>query len=373
MTVLPSLAFIAGKLTAGSLLIAAFAGSLVMAAASWRWFGQRMGRERWIRSNYRDHPVVGVSGLVVVAVSAAAVVITTVVIMAVILEGEWIETAFDSRQHPLSARSPRSGAIAGGIAAVILIGGFGWLGYRDDTRGVLANQPTAGGFAGHFRSSWRRGALTTGMQKALGGGAAALISVQIALWGDPDEARYFAGANPGDWFDPVPHALGLGADPDAMWSLTALVRGALVVALAANFFNLLDRAPGRATKAALGWWLVGLAPAALVVAGSARLYDLGPDTVDWAVWSAVTVGAAVGLLRSEMAEEHMQGDTGVNPLGAVLGMATVAAYPAAVEWVVLAALAALNLASERWPFSRVIDAVPPLRWLDRLGSPYRHY
>ena len=85
------------------------------------------------------------------------------------------------------------------------------------------------------------------------------------------------------------------------------------------------------------------------------------------------VGAAAGLLRSELAEQHMQGDTGVNPVGAILGMATVVAYPATVEWVVLAVLAALNLASERWSFSRIIDAVPPLRWLDRFGSPYRHY
>jgi hypothetical protein len=27
----------------------------------------------------------------------------------------------------------------------------------------------------------------------------------------------------------------------------------------------------------------------------------------------------------------------------------------------------LNLASERWSFSSAIDAVSPLRWLDRLG------
>ena len=68
----------------------------------------------------------------------------------------------------------------------------------------------------------------------------------------------------------------------------------------------------------------------------------------------------------------MLGDTGVNPLGAALGLATVAMSSASVEWAVLAFLAALNLASERWSFSRIIDAVPPLRWLDRLGSPYRN-
>ena len=34
---------------------------------------------------------------------------------------------------------------------------------------------------------------------------------------------------------------------------------------------------------------------------------------------------------------------------------------------VLIALVALNLASEFVSFSRVIEAVPPLRWFDRLG------
>jgi len=136
--------------------------------------------------------------------------------------------------------------------------------------------------------------------------------------------------------------------------------------------NVLDRAAGRAAKAAGAWGLVWIAPGALLAAGSFRPFDLGPDTADWAVWSAAAVGASAGLLRSELAEQHMQGDTGVNPLGALLGMATVVAYSAAVEWVVLAILAVLNLASERWSFSRIIDAVPPLRWLDRLGSPYRN-
>ena len=372
MTAGPLLGLISGRLTAATVLIAAFGGSVLVSAALWRWLGPRMNRDRWTRPNYRGQPIVAVGGLILLSTSAIVVAITTGVI-ASLPEGELHETVWSPLQSVMAARSPDSATIAGGIAALVLLVGFGWLGYRDDTRATPEGHHGASGFIGHVRRSLRERKLTTGMLKALGGGCAALAGVQIALWGDPAEARYSAGTNPGDWFDPVPHALGLGTDPDAMWSLAALVRGAVIVALAANLLNLLDRAPGRATKAAAAWWLIGLVPAVLLATGSPRPFEGGPDAANWAVWSAAAVGAAIGLLRSEFAEEHMQGDTGVNPLGALLGMATVAAYPASVEWVVLGLLAALNAASERWSFSRIIDAVRPLRWLDRLGSPYRNY
>lgn len=368
----PLLGLISGRLTAATLLIAAFGGSLLVAVVLWRWLGPRMNRDRWIRPNYREQPIIAVSGLILLAASIIVVAIMTAVI-ASLGEGELHETVWAPLRSVTAARSPDSAAIAGGIAALVLLVGFGWLGYRDDTRATPEDHHGDSGFIGHVRRSLRERRPTTGMLKALGGGCVALVGVQIALWGDPAEARYSAGTNPGDWFDPVPHALGLSNDPDAMWSMAALVRGAAVVALAANLMNLLDRAPARATKAATLWWLIGLVPAVLLATGSPRPFDLEPDAASWSVWSAAAVGAAIGLLRSELAEGHMQGDTGVNPLGALLGMATVAAYPATVEWVVLGLLAVLNLASERWSFSRIIDAVPPLRWLDRLGSPYRNY
>lgn len=372
MTAGPLLGLISGRLTAAAVLIAAFGGSLLVSAGLWHWLGPRMNQDRWIRPNYRGQPIVAVSGLILLAASAIVVAITTGVI-ASLPEGDLEWAAYVPDQLALVARSPDSATIAGGIAALVLLVGFGWLGYRDDTRATPDGHHAASGFAGHVRRSLRQRALTTGMVKALGGGCVALVGVQIAQWGDPAKARYFAGTNPGDWFDPVPHLLGLGADPDAMWSLAALVRGAVIVALAANLLNLLDRAPGRATKAAAAWWLVGLVPAVLLATGATRPFDLGPEAANWAVWSAAAAGAAIGLLRSEFAELHMQGDTGVNPLGALLAMATVATYPPTVEWVVLGLLAVLNVASERWSFSRIIDAVPPLRWLDRLGSPYRDY
>ena len=371
MTLVPSLALIIDMKQTAALPGTAFAGSLLVAALLWRWLGASMNRDRWIRPNYRGQPIVAVSGLVVSVVSVIAIA-TTAAVIVLLPEGEWHWAVYVPDQSLRLARSPDSATIAGGIAALMLFGGFGWLGYRDDTRGSRDGHAAASGFAGHLRQSLHQRALTTGLQKALGGLVVATVAVQVALWGDPGEARHFAGANPGEWFDLMSHVLGLGTDPDAAWSLMALIRGVLIVVLSANLLNLLDRAPGRAAKASLGWWLIALVPAALVAPGSAARFDLGFEVAEWAVWAGAAVGASAGLLRSELAEQHMQGDTGVNPVGAVLGIATVVAYPAAVEWAVLAVLAAVNLASERWSFSRIIDAVPPLRWLDRLGSPYRN-
>ena len=138
-------------------------------------------------------------------------------------------------------------------------------------------------------------------------------------------------------------------------------RGGALVALSANLANLLDRAPGRTAKVAVGWWTVLLIGTLL----------LGEVAMEAMVWTTIPVAAVVGVLRYELREQLMLGDTGVNPLGASLGLGTVVLVPAVTEWVVLAVVAALNIASERISFSAVIDSVAPLRRLDRMGSPYR--
>ena len=56
---------------------------------------------------------------------------------------------------------------------------------------------------------------------------------------------------------------------------------------------------------------------------------------------------------------------------ALLGFGAVMTVGSGCRWIVLGVLLALNLASEVVSFSQVIDATPPLRWLDRLGSPHR--
>ena len=63
----------------------------------------------------------------------------------------------------------------------------------------------------------------------------------------------------------------------------------------------------------------------------------------------------------------MLGDTGANVLGAVVGLAIVLGTGPGARTVALLAVVALNVAGELVSFSRLIDAVPPLRALDRAG------
>jgi UDP-N-acetylmuramyl pentapeptide phosphotransferase/UDP-N-acetylglucosamine-1-phosphate transferase len=82
---------------------------------------------------------------------------------------------------------------------------------------------------------------------------------------------------------------------------------------------------------------------------------------------AATVGAAVGLLVPDLREDLMLGDTGANALGAALGVGIVLTCSPLTRLLTLAVVAALNVLSELVSFTRVIEAVPPLRAFDRLG------
>ena len=192
--------------------------------------------------------------------------------------------------------------------------GFAFLGLVDDLLGDAEHR----GFRGHLRAL-TQGRITTGVVKIVGGGALAVTLV--------------AAAHPST-------------------SGVQLVVDALVVALAANLANLLDRAPGRTTKFALLAWI----PIALIARGD----DIGIAT-------ATVVGAFAGLLNDELRERLMLGDTGAYALGAVLGLALVLEASTATRAIACALLVAATIASEFVSFSRVIDRVGPLRFFDHLG------
>jgi hypothetical protein len=126
-----------------------------------------------------------------------------------------------------------------------------------------------------------------------------------------------------------------------------LLAGALIAGCA-NLANLLDLRPGRAIKAGL---LAGLPALA------------GPAGVP----AAAGLGAAAALLPDDLAERLMLGDTGAGALGAVVGVGLAAGASRTRLQRLLAAVAGLVVASEFVSFSRVIDAVPALRFVDRLG------
>ncbi len=205
--------------------------------------------------------------------------------------------------------------VAGRVPALVAALGFGLLGLLDD----LAAHGDDRGFRGHVRQM-ARGRLTTGGVKLAGGGLLAVSVVGRAGASDVPE----------------------------------LLVGAVVVALAANLGNLFDRAPGRTTKVAV------VAVAVVAVAASA-------DERWLLVGAVVVVGAGVGLLPFDLREDLMLGDAGANVLGAAVGLAVVLTTDVVVQAVVAVVLLGLNLLSEVVSFTRVIDAVAPLRALDRLG------
>ena len=191
---------------------------------------------------------------------------------------------------------------------------FGLLGLVDD----LLGDGSTRGFNGHVRALFH-GEITTGFLKLFGGAAVAIVLV----------------ATPG-------FATG-----------RRLIIDAVLIALAANLGNLLDRAPGRTIKAAM----IAYVPLAIV---------LGDGAVGVAI--APAMGAAFGLLPADLREELMLGDAGANVIGAVLGLGVVLGRGEVTRTSALILLVVANVAAEIVSFSSIIDRVPLLRWLDRLGQ-----
>ncbi|MGV9810178.1 hypothetical protein [Micromonospora chersina] len=222
-----------------------------------------------------------------------------------------------------------AGSAPAGAAALLAGVGAGSVGLYDDIVGARPDQKAAKGFAGHL-AALREGRVTAGLVKiagvgAAGLGAAALLAADRRVAAHPRRQR--AGA------------FGRGLD---------VLLGAGVVAGTANLVNLLDLRPGRALKSGM---LLGAPLASGPYGGIA----------------AGAVGAAAGLVREDLDERVMLGDSGANALGALLGVSLAARTGPLGRAGVLAVLAALTAASEKVSFTQVIQRTPGLRHLDELG------
>jgi UDP-N-acetylmuramyl pentapeptide phosphotransferase/UDP-N-acetylglucosamine-1-phosphate transferase len=210
------------------------------------------------------------------------------------------------------------GAPAGQRAAAALVGTVaGLVGGYDDLAGARPEQAGDKGLAGHL-AALRAGRMSAGAVKVAGIGAAAAVAAVLTRRGT---------------------------------GLPALVDGVLttgLVAGTANLLNLLDLRPGRAAKAAVGLAATGLG-------GPAGGLAAGP------------LGAALGLLPADLAEQVMLGDCGANAVGALLGLRLAAVPGRPARTLLLGSITALTLASEKVSFTRVIESTPALRELDRLG------
>ncbi|WP_369054029.1 hypothetical protein [Kineococcus terrestris] len=242
-------------------------------------------------------------------------------------------------EGPVAALAAAAGCLAAPgrwrAAGLVALTGGALLGAVDDLAERRGERDAgARGLRGHL-AALRAGRLTTGAVKVAG-----LAATGLAV------AALTEGAGPVRSAGPA-RATGPGGTGARVAG--ALVAGALVAG-SANLLNLFDLRPGRALKVVL------LAAAPLAAGPAAPL-------------AAAATGSAAAVLGDDLAGRSMLGDTGANALGALLGTAVLARCGPRGRGAVLAVVVALTLLSERVSFTRVIEAVPALRELDRLGRP----
>lgn len=260
------------------------------------------------RANYRRRPTSFPAGLALILGAVGGQVVSAIVTPKAWHEPVWAQNA----------------------ACLVLTLGFGLSGLTDDLLGGHDHS----GFRGHL-GAMRRGVVTTGVFKIASGAIISLAAVAVmraATWAEA------ARVNP--------------------WLLAQFALDSALIATSANLINLLDRRPGRAIKG----FLLGILGAMVWIVPSR-----GAHRALWALTQcAGAIGAAIAMLPLDLGEQAMLGDTGSNPLGAVLGLLLLHMSPG--TRIVLLALAVwLTLTSERVSFGEAIDSNRVLRFLDRLG------
>lgn len=198
-----------------------------------------------------------------------------------------------------------------------------FFGLVDDAYG----DSSAKGFKGHLKAL-AKGRLTTGGLKLLGIGFTSLFTALL-----------------------IERAVGGGA--------LRVVLATVVIALAANLMNLFDLRPGRATKV----YLLLLVPA--FIALWLGLLDLAPSSLT--VLALMSIGPVFAIWHFDLGERAMLGDAGANAMGALVGYLFASSLPLSWLAVVAVALFALNFASEKVSFSRVIENNRVLAAIDRIG------
>jgi Glycosyl transferase family 4 len=133
--------------------------------------------------------------------------------------------------------------------------------------------------------------------------------------------------------------------------LARVLLGIPVIAGSANLWNLLDVRPGRALK----WFLL----AALVLVLWYVRYD------DLLLGAAI--GSAAALVIFDLRERAMLGDAGSNVLGFIIGIALFRLLPTWGLGIALGVILVLHALAETVTLSRIIEAIPPMRWFDGLG------
>jgi UDP-GlcNAc:undecaprenyl-phosphate GlcNAc-1-phosphate transferase len=276
------------------------------------------GEQTWARTNHRGESVTLLEGPAV-TVGAVAGAVTAAV------------TAPRGRQPVTTPDYPERVPPSARPLAIAALGGVAF-GVMDDLRGSGKRR----GLLGHL-GALANGEVTTGTVK-LAGLAATGLGAALLEDGEPADVLINAG----------------------------------LIAGGANLLNLFDLRPGRAIKvAALAAGLIAGGSALAQGAASPRPGRDGAARIPGRLAGlhavAAPAGAALALLPEDLGERAMLGDAGANALGAMLGAAAAQTLPRSVRLSVLTVIIGLTVASEKVSFTRVIEATPPLRWLDMLG------
>ena len=199
---------------------------------------------------------------------------------------------------------------------IVYLVGIAFLGLLDDSLGMGSSPGTPRGWRGHA-SALFRGELSTGAVKAVGA---------LAI------AAYVVTGTGNEW-------------PGYLADIALLI-------LVTNAFNLLDLRGGRVEKALL----------LLVVAFCLAGWTLAPVELLGIFIGPFLVGAYLTL-----GERAMLGDTGSNLAGAVVGIVLLTELGETGRLVALAVVLAITAYGEFHSISKMIERLPPLRFIDSIG------
>lgn len=197
------------------------------------------------------------------------------------------------------------------VPLTLIIIGVGFFGLFDD---LLGNREHSG-FKGHIGAIFK-GKLTTGALKAIGIPVVAIFAFSLISNG-----------------------------------VLEIIGNAVLVALFVNTLNLLDLRPGRALKVYIPLQLIFVILAIGTLGSSA----------------AALTGITIVLLIPDLREEIMLGDIGSNILGGILGFYFAYAFDWNIKLPIIVVLVLLQILTERYSISTIVERVAPLRVLDNLG------
>lgn len=216
--------------------------------------------------------------------------------------------------------SVKSFTLIHSVLYLFVVIGMGFLGMLDDLIGNHEHK----GFKGHFKVLFKENRLTAGAFKALFGAVIAFV---------------FSGAST--------YLLQGG------WNFWTFISSFLLVVLSANTINLFDLRPGRAAK--------------VFLLGFVIIFAFSKQFEQYIGLFISILAILLFYLPFDLKAKAMMGDVGSNLLGATLGVMMSWMLSGFGKVLAIIILLAIQIAAERYSFSKIIEENRWLQYLDNLG------